>query len=97
MPLNLLARHGVSREDIENRSESSGAGALFNDLFEANGIGQSGAIPASESKIPIIPAGPVRSPRKRAASTITATGMVAINRDVLAAEVYCNPMVSKIK
>ncbi len=49
VPLNLLARHGVSREDIENRSESSGAGALFNDLFEANGIGQSGAIPASEA------------------------------------------------
>jgi phytoene synthase len=49
VPLNLLARHGVSRGDIENRSESSGAGALFNELFEANGIGQSGAIPASEA------------------------------------------------
>jgi len=49
VPLNLLARHGVSREDISSRPESPGVGALFNELFEAGGVGESGAIATSEA------------------------------------------------
>lgn len=49
VPMNLLARHGVSREDISNQPESPGVGALFNELLEAGGGGESGAIPASEA------------------------------------------------
>ena len=49
VPLNLLARHGVSREDISIRPESTAVRALFNELFEADGIGEGGAIAASEA------------------------------------------------
>jgi phytoene synthase len=49
VPLNLLARHRVSREDISNHPESPGVRDLFNELFEAGGIGESGVITASEA------------------------------------------------
>jgi len=41
LPLNLLAKHGLSRADVVNRLDSTSVGSLFSDVLEVDSLSQS--------------------------------------------------------
>lgn len=50
VPLNLLARHGIGRDEIANRPDAAGVGALFDDLFEARDSSEGDVTATGKSK-----------------------------------------------